>query len=59
MTTELASGPHKLQFEAARPAMEPLLLQADEPRTADDKEAVSSLRAGREKTNMEISTIPR
>ena len=59
MTIELASGPHTLHFESPPPVHELLLPMADEPRRLDDDEAISSLRAGPEKKNMEISTTPK
>ena len=57
--TELDSGPHTLHFASPPAVVEPLLPLADEPRTLDDDEAISSLRAGPEEKNMEISTTPR
>jgi len=59
MLTEHTSAPPQLHFESPQPVQDALLLQADEPKMADDRESVLSLRAGPEEKNMEISTIPR
>lgn len=56
---ELDDGPHTLQFASPPAEVEPLLPLADEPETLDDDETISSLRAGPEQKNMEISTTPR
>ena len=56
---EQDSGPHTLHFASPPAVVEPLLPLADESRMSDDDEAISSLRAGPQEKNMEISTTPR
>jgi len=61
-SAELASIPRMLQFEPpSTAAVEPLFLQADEPRMmADDAGSIAALRAGPDDDeDMEISTVPR